>query len=122
MENSFHSRGSKNFVLKSDYLNNTNNSKHNSRKNLSFYDNANGQNQKSLFRTSQSFIDQEEEENKRERLKSINTSNKDSENNFFNNMNLYNNETNEPNNFGSFNINEKMLAKYLYFDYKKYKR
>ena len=86
MENSFHSRGSKNFVLKSDYLNNTNNSKHNSRKNLSFYDNANGQNQKSLFRTSQSFIDQEEEDNKRERLKSINTSNKDSENNFFNNI------------------------------------
>ena len=85
MENSFHSRGSKNFVLKSDYLNNTNNSKHNSKKNLSFYD-ANGQNQKSLFRTSQSFIDQEEEDNKRERLKSINASNKDSESNFFNNI------------------------------------
>ncbi len=75
MENSFHSRGSKNFVLKSDYLN-TNNSKHNSKKNLSFYDNANGLNQKSLFKTSQSFIDQEEDENKRERLKSI-ASNKD---------------------------------------------
>lgn len=43
MENSFHSRGSKNFVLKSDYLNT---SKHNSKKNLSFYDNNNGQNQK----------------------------------------------------------------------------
>lgn len=83
MENSFHSRGSKNFVLKSDYLNT---SKHNSKKNLSFYDNNNGQNQKSLFRTSQSFIDQEEEDNKRERLKSINTSNKESESNFFNNI------------------------------------
>ena len=85
MENSFHSRGSKNFVLKSDYLNNTNNSKHNSKKNLSFYDTTNGQNQKSLFRGSTSFAEQEEEDNKRERLKS-NASNKESESNFFNNI------------------------------------
>ena len=70
MENSFHSKGSKNFVLKSDYLNNTNNSRHNSKKNLSFYD-TNGINQKSLFRNSVSFVDQEDDENKRERLKSI---------------------------------------------------
>lgn len=49
MENSFHSRGSKNFVLKSDYLNS---SRHGSKKNLSsFVDpNLNNQNQKSLFK------------------------------------------------------------------------
>ena len=79
MENSFHSKGSKNFVLKSDYLNNTNNSKHNSKKNLSFYD-TNGMNQKSLFRNSVSFVDQEDDESKRERLKSINVSEKELDN------------------------------------------
>ena len=58
MENSFQSKGSKNFVLKSDYLNNTNNSK----KNSFFYEaNMNGLNQKSLFKHSNSFIEQEDE-------------------------------------------------------------
>ena len=48
MENSFQSKGSKNFVLKSDYLNNTNNSK----KNSFFYDaNMNGLNQKAYLNT-----------------------------------------------------------------------
>ena len=79
MENSFHSKGSKNFVLKSDYLNNTNNSK----KNLSFYDNNNGMNQKSLFRNSVSFADQEDDENKKGKLKSIHTSDKEFLNKLF---------------------------------------
>ena len=48
MENSFQSKGSKNFVLESDYLNNTNNSK----KNSFFYDaNMNGLNQKAYLNT-----------------------------------------------------------------------
>ena len=44
MENSFHSRGSKNFVLKSDYLNNT--SHHGSKKNLSSFVDQNYNNKK----------------------------------------------------------------------------
>ena len=66
MENSFHSRGSKNFVLKSDYLNN--NSKHGSKKNLSSFVDPGlyNQNQKSLFKTGGSFLDQEDDDFKKE--------------------------------------------------------
>ena len=59
MENSFQSKGSKNFVLKSDYLNNTNNSKKNS-----FYFDPNINNQKSLFKVSNSFLEQDDEKEK----------------------------------------------------------
>ena len=98
MENSFHSRGSKNFVLKSDYLNNTANSKRNSKKNLSFYDqNQNGGNQKSLFRASASFVDQEDDENKKDKIKSNNMSEKELDSNLFNN-NIFN-KVNENNNW-----------------------
>ena len=98
MENSFHSRESKNFVLKSDYLNNTANSKRNSKKNLSFYDqNQNGGNQKSLFRASASFVDQEDEENKKDKIKSNNMSEKELDTNLFNNAIF--NDTNENNNW-----------------------
>jgi hypothetical protein len=97
LENSFHSRGSKNFVLKSDYLNNTTNSKRNSKKNLSFYDpNANGANQKSLFKTSASFLDQEDDENKKDKTKSNHISEKELDANLFNN-NIFA-KTNENNN------------------------
>ena len=86
MENSFHSKASKNFVLKSDFLNNTANSKRNSKKNLSFYDqNQNGGNQKSLFRVSVSFADQENDENKKDRIKSNNMPEKELDTNLFNN-------------------------------------
>ena len=66
MENSFHSRGSKNFVLKSDYLNS---SRHGSKKNLSsFVDlNLNNQNQKSLFKAG-SFFDQEDDDFRKDRI------------------------------------------------------
>ena len=66
MENSFHSRGSKNFVLKSDYLNS---SRHGSKKNLSsFVDpNLNAQNQKSLFKGG-SFLDQEDDDFRKDRF------------------------------------------------------
>ena len=111
MENSFHSKGSKNFVLKSDYLNNTNNSRHNSKKNLSFYD-TNGINQKSLFRNSVSFVDQEDDENKRERLKSINVSEKDLDNNLFNNIIF--NDTNENNNWNKAKSNHSNIVQEYY--------
>jgi len=63
LENSFHSKGSKNFILKSDYINN--NSLHGSKKNLSsFVDINNNQNQKSLF------FEQEEENFKKCHLRS----------------------------------------------------
>ena len=102
MENSFHSRGSKNFVLKSDYLNNTANSKKNSKKNLSFYNEQNpnqntnqNPNQKSLFRNSVSFADQEDEENKKDKI--IHPSEKELDTNLFNNAIF--NDTNENNNW-----------------------
>ena len=67
MENSFQSRGSKNFVLKSDYLNNTNNSKKNS---FYYESNKDGGNQRSLFKASNSFLDQDEDnENKNKEKK-----------------------------------------------------
>jgi hypothetical protein len=96
MENSFHSRGSKNFVLKSDYLSNTN-SKRNSKKNLSFYDPNQNQNpnQKSLFRNSVSFADQEEDDNKKEKI-IIQNSEKDLDTNLFNKAIF--NDINENNN------------------------
>jgi len=111
MENSFHSKGSKNFVLKSDYLNNTNNSRHNSKKNLSFYD-TNGMNQKSLFRNSVSFVDQEDDENKRERLKSINVSEKELDNNLFNNIIF--NDANENNNWNKAKSNHSNIVQEYY--------
>ena len=91
MENSFHSRGSKNFVLKSDYLNN--NSKHGSKKNLSSFVDPGlyNQNQKSLFKAGGSFLDQEDDDFKKE----INS-------NFFNKPIFY--ENNE-NNFWNKNKN-----------------
>ena len=79
MENSFHSRGSKNFVLKSDYLNS---SRHGSKKNLSsFVDpNLNNQNQKSLFKAG-SFFDQEDDDFRKDR---IHMSDKELNGNIFN--------------------------------------
>jgi hypothetical protein len=75
LENSFQSRGSrgsKNFVLKSDYLNNTNQSKKNS---FFFESNMNNMNQKSLFKTSNSFLDQDDEnERNKEKNKEKNIS------------------------------------------------
>ena len=99
MENSFQSKGSKNFVLKSDYLNNTNNSKKNS---FYFEPNMNGVNQKSLFKTSNSFLDQDEDnENKnKDKIKEKNisqhVSDKEIDVHMFNNNNIFN-ETNDNN-------------------------
>ena len=103
MENSFHSRGSKNFVLKSDYLNS---SRHGSKKNLSsFVDpNLNNQNQKSLFKAG-SFFDQEEDDYRRDR-NNIHMSDKDINGNIFNKAIFYdNNENNVWRNRNSHNHN-----------------
>ena len=100
MENSFHSKGSKNFVLKSDYLNNTNHSK----KNSSFYEaNPGSINQKSLFRNSVSFADPEDEENKKDKLKSIHVSDKELDTNLFNNIIFNDNNENNLNKNKSIN-------------------
>ena len=91
MENSFHSRGSKNFVLKSDYLNNT--SHHGSKKNLSSFvdQNYNNHNQKSLFKTGGSFFDQDDDDFKNEKI--LHPSDKD----LSKNANFY--DYNDNNNF-----------------------
>ena len=109
MENSFHSKGSKNFVLKSDYLNNTNHSK----KNSSFYEvNPNGMNQKSLFRNSVSFAEQEDEESKKDRKKSNHTLEKELDTNLFNNIIF--NENNENNWNKSKNTNHNNMIQDYY--------
>ena len=89
MENSFHSRGSKNFVLKSNYLNS---SRHGSKKNLSsFVDpNLNNQNQKSLFKAG-SFFDQEDDDFRKDR---IHMSDKELNGNIFNKPIFYDNNEN----------------------------
>ena len=97
MENSFHSKGSKNFILKSDYINN--NSLHGSKKNLSsFVDINNNQNQKSLF------FEQEEENFKKDKINQHGYD-KDINSNFFtpgifneNEHNLWNKNRNNHNN------------------------
>ena len=85
MENSFQSKGSKNFVLKSDYLNNTNNSKKNS---FYFEQNMNSMNQKSLFRHSNSFIDQDEENENKD--KNNHGNEKEIDMHMFHNNNIFN--------------------------------
>jgi len=97
LENSFHSKGSKNFILKSDYINN--NSLHGSKKNLSsFVDINNNQNQKSLF------FEQEEENFKKDKINQHGYD-KDINSNFFtpgifneNEHNLWNKNRNNHNN------------------------
>ena len=91
MENSFHSRGSKNFVLKSDYLNS---SRHGSKKNLSsFVDpNLNNPNQKSLFKAG-SFFDNEDDDYKKDKS-NIHLSDKDINANIFNKGIFYDNNDN----------------------------
>jgi len=100
MENSFHSRGSKNFVLKSDYINS---SRHGSKKNLSSFveQNLNNQNQKSLFKAGSSFFEQDDEEYKKDKI-NLQTSDKDLNQNIFNKPYFY--EGNE-NNFWNKNKN-----------------
>ena len=102
MENSFHSRGSKKFVLKSDYINS---SRHGSKKNLSSFveQNLNNQNQKSLFKAGSSFFEQDDEEYKKDKI-NLQTSDKDLNQNIFNKPYFY--EGNE-NNF--WNKNKKII-------------
>ena len=91
MENSFHSRGSKNFILKSDYINS---SRHGSKKNLSNFvePNINNQNQKSLFKGS-SFFEQEDDDFKKDK-NNFHTSDKDLNGNIFNKAIFYDNNDN----------------------------
>ena len=90
IENSFQSKGSKNFVLKCDFLNNTNNSKKNS---FNFDQNINGFNQKNFFKHS---TDQEDEieANNRNKNSLQNISDKEIDIHMFHNNNIFN-ETNE---------------------------
>ena len=112
MENSFHSRGSKNFVLKSDYLNN--NSRHGSKKNLSSFVDPGlyNQNQKSLFKTGGSFLDQEDEDFKKDNM-NTNIFNKNifyenNENNFWNKNKNSHNHSNLVQDYFCQNMDENM--------------
>jgi hypothetical protein len=90
IENSFQSKGNKNFVLKFDFLNNTNNPKKNP---FNFDHNMNGFNQKKFSRHT---TDQEDEivDNNRDKNSLQNISDKDIDIHMFHNNNIFN-ETNE---------------------------
>ena len=90
IENSFQSKGNKNFVLKFDFLNNTNNPKKNP---FNFDHNMNGFNQKKFSRHT---TDQEDEivDNNRDKNSLENISDKDIDIHMFHNNNIFN-ETNE---------------------------